>query len=247
MVLPDPRRLSHAYLLSGPDEDALLAAASDIARGAVCSAPGRRPCGSCRDCRKAAEGIHPDIQTLDREPDKRSITVGQARQLRADAQVLPNEAERKVYILIHADTMNDQAQNPLLKTLEEPPSFAVFLLLAANEHLLLETVRSRCTQLPVPPPLETAEAEGEASELVRAVLESDRQAILRCALRLERMDRTELGPFLLKVKQTASPALRGAHADRAVSLIETADEAERFLAVNVSGGHVAGLFLTRLL
>ena len=110
------RPLSHAYLLIA-EPDAGYAEARAIAQAMVCSAPEGtpRPCGLCRDCRKAEKGIHPDILTVERLTDdkgkpKREIYVDQIRDIVADSVVMPNEAERKVYILRDADSMNAAAQ-----------------------------------------------------------------------------------------------------------------------------------------
>ena len=96
--------------------------------------------------------MHPDIFTLRRLPDKsgnlrRELTVSQIRDLSVDAQVLPSEAERKVYIIEEAELMNLNAQNAALKLFEEPPPSVIFLLCVCNPDLLLETVRSRCAMM----------------------------------------------------------------------------------------------------
>ena len=107
------------------------------------------PCGVCRGCRKAAAGTHPDIIPVRRLTDKsgaprRELTVAQVRDISLDAQVMPGEAERKVYIVEEAELLNLNAQNAALKLLEEPPRTVLFLLCVCNPDLLLETVRSRC-------------------------------------------------------------------------------------------------------
>ena len=145
-------RLPHACLVSAATREDALREAKRLAAAAVCSGQGPRPCGVCRDCRKTAAGVHPDVITVGRLADdkgkqKAQITVDQIRALSVDAVVLPNEAERKVYILDEAETMNTAAQNAALKLLEEPPAGAVFLLCTVNPMLLLPTVRSRCARV----------------------------------------------------------------------------------------------------
>ena len=127
----------HACVICAPTPERALGEAEKFAAAAVCSGAGARPCGKCRDCRKAAEHVHPDIITVSRLLDdkgrpKREIGVDQIRDVIADAQVLPNEAARKVYIIDRAETMNPAAQNAALKLLEEPPAGAVFLLCTTN-------------------------------------------------------------------------------------------------------------------
>lgn len=144
--------LAHAYILLSPSAEERAKTAKTLAAAALCSEKGPVPCGRCRDCRKVREGIHPDLITVSRLADdkgkrRREITVEQIRAVVSDAVVLPNEAERKVYVIEDADSMNASAQNAALKLLEEPPRGVILLLCAANAQALLETVRSRCAEL----------------------------------------------------------------------------------------------------
>lgn len=146
------KRLSHAYMLVGPEDDARREAMLRLEAELLCSAPEEGACGRCRDCRKVAEGVHPDVIVLERQPgDKgqlhREILVDQVRDAVADAVVAPNEAARKVYVIREADRMNTAAQNALLKALEEPPGHACFLLCTTAADALLPTVRSRCVRV----------------------------------------------------------------------------------------------------
>lgn len=151
-AIEDVNRLSHAYIVSSSSPDVGVATAKQIAAMAVCSGAGQKPCGACRDCRKAEKGIHPDIILVERATDdkgksKRFITVDQIRTLKTDALILPNEADRKVYIIRDADKMNVEAQNAALKLLEEPPRGVIIILCAENAESLLVTVRSRCKEI----------------------------------------------------------------------------------------------------
>ena len=144
------RGLSHAYIISGAPLSGKRTLAGLLAAALVCSgAPEQAPCLSCPGCRKAMAGIHPDIITL--APEGREITVAQVRALRADAYIRPNEAGRKVYIIQQAQSMNQSAQNAMLKLLEEGPAYAAFLFLTDNAAALLPTVRSRCESLALSP------------------------------------------------------------------------------------------------
>ena len=121
-------RLSQSYIIAAPSADDCDAQAARLAARAVCSGAEPKPCGKCRDCRKAAAGIHPDIidvrrMTDDKGRPKREIMVDQVRAMAADASILPNEAERKVYVIHEAELMNESAQNAALKLLEEPPAW----------------------------------------------------------------------------------------------------------------------------
>lgn len=144
------RGLSHAYLISGPAGSGKKTLARLMAAAMVCTGQGEKPCGACPACKKAMGNIHPDIITVCGEKGK-DISVGQARALRADAYIRPNEADRKVYLILDAQTMNSNAQNAVLKLLEEGPPYAVFLLLTDNPGALLPTIRSRCEGLSLAP------------------------------------------------------------------------------------------------
>ncbi len=143
------KRTSHAYMLLAPEGPERDEAARRLAAALVCSGP-EPPCGRCRDCRKALTGTHPDVTVVAREAGtkglRQDIVVGQIRAMTADAQLAPNEAARKVYVIDQADRMNQQAQNALLKALEDPPGHACFILCAASADALLPTVRSRCVK-----------------------------------------------------------------------------------------------------
>ena len=127
-------RLSHAYITSGGMADTL-------AMAAVCSGAGERPCMKCVHCSKSSRGIHPDIAVIEKPSDRKDIVVDQIRGLKRDAIVVPNEADRKVYLINNAELMNASAQNALLQILEEPPSYAVFILKTETPADLLKTVR----------------------------------------------------------------------------------------------------------
>jgi len=138
-------RISHFYLISGPAGAGKHTLARLLAAAALCTG-GERPCLSCNACRKVMAGTHPDFITVD-DPEKKTVPVELIRQARADIYVQPNEGQRKIYLFPRAQDMGIPGQNALLKVLEEPPSYGVFLLLSDNPEALLPTVRSRCTEL----------------------------------------------------------------------------------------------------
>ena len=138
-------RMSHFYLLSGPRGSGKHTLANLIAAAMLCDQPGA-PCGVCRSCRKVLGGNHPDYITID-DPSKKTVPVDLIREARADIFVRPNEGEKKIYLFPRAQDMGIPGQNALLKVLEEPPAYGVFLLLTDNPEKLLPTVRSRCVEL----------------------------------------------------------------------------------------------------
>ncbi len=137
----------HAILIEGPTGSGKKTLARHIAGATVCEGTPRRPCGACSGCRKAAAGIHPDIEEFAGTGGERSFHIDTVRVLRHNAYVLPNEAEKRVMILCDAHQMTPQAQNALLKILEEPPAHLLFLLTCENRAQLLPTIRSRVTVL----------------------------------------------------------------------------------------------------
>lgn len=136
-----------------------------ISRWAVCTSLEERPCGQCAACRKALSGGHPDIFVAQGGSGSRSFHVDSVREIRADAYILPNEAEHKVYLLLGADTMTEQAQNALLKVLEEPPQRVLFVLTCVSSAALLSTVRSRAQIVTLSPGSDGEEESSAAREL----------------------------------------------------------------------------------
>lgn len=142
-------RLSHFYLISGPVGSGKHTLARLLAAAAVCRSEDK-PCLSCSACRKIMANTHPDFITVD-DPEKKSVSIDLVRDARSDIYVRPNEADKKIYLFPRAQDMGIAAQNALLKVLEEPPAYGVFLLLTDNSEKILPTVRSRCTELSLQP------------------------------------------------------------------------------------------------
>ncbi len=142
-------RISHFYLISGPAGSGKHTLATLLAAAILCRGK-NKPCGDCTPCRKVTEGNHPDFITVD-DSEKKTVSVELVRNARADIYIQPNESEHKIYLFPRAQDMRIEAQNALLKVLEEPPKYGVFLLLADNPESLLPTVRSRCTELALRP------------------------------------------------------------------------------------------------
>jgi DNA polymerase-3 subunit delta' len=252
------KRLSHAYLLIGPDGEARQEAAVHLAAELLCGEPDA-PCGRCRNCRKVFAGIHPDVMTVERRPGdkgalRREILVDQIREITSDAVVMPNEADRKVYIIREADRMNIAAQNALLKALEDPPGHACFLLCAAAADALLPTVRSRCVrQDDTPREDETA----ELSEFGRAFLEiaaaGDRAEMVRFFLLRARLEREEADELLAELETALSDILcrrredPGLGTETVFRMTETLRQGREYLRRNVSARQVFGLLAAEMI
>ena len=136
-------RISHFYLISGPRGSGKRTLAKLLSAAILCR-EGNKPCGRCGPCRKVLESNHPDVITVD-DPEHKTVAVRIVREAREDVFIRPNEAEHKIYLF--PQELGIEGQNALLKILEEPPKYGVFILLSDNPDKLLPTVRSRCTEL----------------------------------------------------------------------------------------------------
>jgi len=142
-------RLSHAYILNGEKGSGKTLLANRFALSIQCESKGEieGPCDSCPSCKQGLSKNQPDIIWVTHEKPN-VITVDEVRkQINSTIDIKPYSSPYKIYIIEQADLLNTQAQNALLKNIEEPPSYAIFILLTRNAHHLLETIRSRCVIL----------------------------------------------------------------------------------------------------
>ena len=165
------RRLPNGLIICCREEKTAVKTARYLAAGAACETE-NRPCGVCEACRKIRNGISQDVIDVLPEEGKQSVSVDVIRGVRSDAYITPGELDIKVYIIHYADKMNSQAQNALLKVLEEPPSAVRFMLLCSNTAALLPTVRSRCWTINIPSDADRAAASGKNAELIRDTVEA---------------------------------------------------------------------------
>ena len=160
-------KVSHAYILNGPDKSGKMMIAEAFAQTLQCEAVNKKleelageteserienkftaePCMECHSCKQAAGKNQPDIIYVSHEKPN-TISVDDIRtQLNNDIVIKPYSSKHKIYIVDEAEKMNQQAQNALLKTIEEPPAYAVILLLTINAESFLPTILSRCVTL----------------------------------------------------------------------------------------------------
>ncbi len=248
MELPTP--LSHAYLITGGSGDSRAALANRLAAAYLCESTGQNvPCGQCRACRKVSSGAHPDVSRTAPIPGKREITVDQIRALRSDAYVRPNEGRRKVYIIDPADAMNPPAQNALLKVLEEGPAYAAFLLPADQRGKLLDTMRSRCEPLALPPeaPAPDPELLAQATALAELLLTGDELSVARALVELElqKPKADQLRALLAEAENQASRLL-AAHPRRGAKVLSALKTCRDSAVYNPGAGHTLALLVTHI-
>jgi len=162
-------KMPHAIILEGSSAAGRMKLARLIAASLVCTSAGERPCMVCSACKKSfgsrrgekkyagdkllSEKLnHPDISEIAKESDRVQFGINPIRIMRSEAFIMPNESDVKVYILSDAHLLNAQAQNALLKILEEPPAYICFILECSSSSILLQTVRSRSVVFNLGPP-----------------------------------------------------------------------------------------------
>lgn len=161
-------RLPSSVLLSGGNEKTRQKCALELACSVICENKKEgMPCGKCNACMKIKAEAHPDVIHVRPEKDRKTVSIDSVRQKVLDSlYVSPNEAENKVYILHGADELSPLIQNALLKTIEEPPPFVMFILLSGLREKLLSTVVSRVSEFSLGDTL-SAERKNKEEELTR--------------------------------------------------------------------------------
>lgn len=134
--------ISHSYIFSGISGIGKLLFAKEFAKAILCSSKDMKPCGFCKSCESFENLNNPDIIIIDEQEE--SIKTEQIKELTNNVLEKPIQGSRKVYIINNSENMTKEAQNSLLKTLEEPPEYIIIILVTSNENLLLNTIKSRC-------------------------------------------------------------------------------------------------------
>ncbi len=245
-----PSRLLHSYLVCGEDGEDKSALINTLAAAMICESGEKAPCGVCRSCKKSLRGLHPDIIRVTPPEGKREIPIDTVREVRAEAVVLPNEADRKVFIIEQADLMKEAAQNAFLKTLEEPPRHARFILSAENPAGLLDTVRSRCAEIRVR--TENTEADAASAELAKRFFDAVRQGGLTLAeftYSLEKLDREKMLMFITAAKAETVNRMRNGKlkSQTAGKIIAVLEKCDKHMFYNVNIGHIAGMICAELM
>ena len=136
------KKVSHSYLFIGQEGIGKKMIAMDFAKAILCLDEKSKYCNVCKSCIEFDSNNNPDFKIL--EPDGNSIKIEQIREMQSKIIEKPIISSKKVYIINDSDKMTKEAQNCLLKTLEEPPEFATIILIGSNESTYLSTIKSRC-------------------------------------------------------------------------------------------------------
>ena len=136
--------IAHSYMFIGKESIGKMLFAKEFAKAILCINDSK-PCGKCKSCIEFESSNNPDFEII--EPDGNSIKIEQIRELIKKVYEKPIVSNKKVYIINESNLMTKEAQNSLLKTLEEPPEYVTIILIASNENLFLPTIKSRCTKI----------------------------------------------------------------------------------------------------
>lgn len=190
-TLIDSGHLPHAVVIDGGTYEERLSLAHTIAAAVICESQAQKPCENCVACKKIQALSHPDVITVLPEDGKKTLSVKIIREVREDAFLMPNEAEKKVYIIAKGEAMQDEAQNALLKILEEPPHSVMFIILCTTHSVLLGTVLSRVAVFGLGDDADlTADTQNEAFEFIctfcEALARHDEFAMIQATSFLEK-------------------------------------------------------------
>lgn len=146
----ETNKVHHAYIFEGEDYAGKTLLARAFAMSLQCEEGGVSPCGNCHSCKQCLTENQPDIIWLNHEKPN-SIGVDDIRKMNNDITIKPYSSRYKIYIVREAEKMTDQAQNAMLKTIEEPPEYAIIILLTNNYDSFLQTIKSRCVRVTLNP------------------------------------------------------------------------------------------------
>jgi len=141
------KTISHSYMFIGTKGIGKKEFAKEFAMGILCANEQNKPCGNCKSCIEFVNSNNPDYYEIELVEEENSIKIENIRQMQKKVQELPIVSNKKVYIIDDAEYLTKDAQNCLLKTLEEPPEFVTIILIVSNENKILNTIKSRCLKI----------------------------------------------------------------------------------------------------
>jgi len=137
--------ISHSYIFSGTNGIGKFLFAKEFAKAILCLADNNKPCNICKSCESFENFNNPDITVINEQEN--TIKTEQIKNLVADVLEKPIQGKKKIYIINNSENMTKEAQNSLLKTLEEPPEYIIIILVTSNENSLINTIKSRCIKI----------------------------------------------------------------------------------------------------
>ena len=141
----ESEKISHSYIFAGPEGIGKILFAKEFAKAILCESESQKPCNNCKYCIEFDNNNNPDVFIVDENED--SIKTETIKNLTKDVMEKPLNSKKKIYIINNSENMTREAQNALLKTLEEPPEYIVIILVTTNINLLLNTIKSRCIKI----------------------------------------------------------------------------------------------------
>ena len=204
----DFSRLPQSVIVESGNEQSRLRAAELLAAAAQCT-QADVPCSDCSVCRKVLAHNHPDVKIISPLKDRTTVSVAQAREVRSDAYVKAHEGRTKVYIFDQAQALTPEAQNAMLKVIEEPPSGSLFIFCLPAAGALLETIRSRSNTVSLPAEDEQKskgvreKLEDAVTLLTDAIIARDETDMMAALIPLEKdrqkiLDAMELAALVLR-------------------------------------------------
>jgi len=176
-------RIPQSIMLTGTNESVKNKCAYELAAAALCS-DNSRPCGKCRNCKKALAKVHPDISVIEPTDGRKKVSLNDIREnVISKLYINPNEADNKVFILTLASDYSEEIQNALLKSIEEPPQDCMFIFLCDQRNDMLTTIISRTTELyigeqPAGKPKAKDNKSAEIAEKIAAAIASGNEYLL---------------------------------------------------------------------
>jgi DNA polymerase III subunit delta' len=208
-------QLPHAILFAGPEGVGKFELAQAFAWSLLCKSPSDsgKPCSQCSGCNLLLAGNHPDYKVIEPEEDGKAIKIDAIREFIEKENITAHAGGYKPVLIRPADAMNQAAANSLLKTLEEPVSGTIMILISANPSRLPATIRSRCRLITIPVPgaeiatawLKSIVQEGDAETLLKSVAGSPLKAVQMSSQNRQKQHQEMLDDFLAVVSQKKDP------------------------------------------
>ncbi len=143
--------VNHAYIIAGEEGSGRFSLAQAFAKALQCEEGGSESCGSCKSCKQAESGNHPDILVVDRGIEQTLSVKTIREQVVSTMDIKPYSSKYKIYIIKEAEKMSEEAESALLKTIEEPPEYGIIIIITTQPEKLLPTIRSRCITITTKP------------------------------------------------------------------------------------------------